>query len=167
MKPRISVAQVLTLSALVYGVWLLLSGHYTGFLLTVGLASTALAVFFAMRMQLIDEEGVPLANLNGRIWTYLPWLVLEIVRSNMAVARIILRRDMRISPTIIRFRARPRTDLGRFILANSITLTPGTVTTDIKGDELEVYGLVTGFVEGLAGGEMDRRVAALERASAE
>jgi multicomponent Na+:H+ antiporter subunit E len=164
VKPKITPAQVVTLGVLVYGAWLLLSGIYKPFLLGMGLASTAFAVFFAFRMQLVDEEGVPLAHLTARVWSYLPWLVREVVKSNFDVVRIVLRRDMPLTPVMVRFRGRPRTSLGRFILANSMTLTPGTLTTGVEGDLFEVHALFAGALDGIEDGEMNRRVAALERA---
>ena len=164
MKERLPATEVIILGAIVYGVWLLLSGVYTPFLLTLGLVCTAFAVFFALRMRLLDEEGVPLAQLNLlAVLTYLPWLVLEVVKSALTVARIVLSPKMPISPTVARVRGIPRTDLGKFILANSITLTPGTVTLMVFKDHLEVHALDEASLEGFEDAAMNRRVAALER----
>jgi len=158
-----SASNVLTLSVVVYAVWLLLSGHYTPFLLIIGLVSTAFVVFIAMRMEVIDDEGVPVFHLTGRIFNYLPWLVVEIVRSNLAVTRIILDPGLPIRPGLVKVRGLQRTDLGRVIFANSITLTPGTVTVAVTGDNLHVHALVEESASGMDDGEMNRRVASLER----
>jgi multicomponent Na+:H+ antiporter subunit E len=160
---RIAPAQLVTLGVLVYGVWLLLSGIFEPFLLAMGLVSTAFAIYIAIRMDAVDEEGVPLAHLNSRVWSYLPWLVLEVIHSNLAVVRIVLSREMPISPAMVRFRPLAKTELGRFIFANSITLTPGTITTEIIGDEFEVHALFLGALDGIEEGEMNRRVAAMEK----
>lgn len=157
-------AQAIALGIVLYALWLLLSGHYTGFLLAIGLASTAFAVFFAMRMEIIDEEGVPVIHLTWKIWSYLPWLVLEIVKSNIAAAKIVLSPSMPIHPMMFRVRARQHSDLGRVIFANSITLTPGTVTVAVVGDELHVHALDGRTAGDMDDGEMNRRVAELERA---
>jgi multicomponent Na+:H+ antiporter subunit E len=155
--------QVVALGIAVYAVWLLLSGHYTPRLLITGLLCTLLAVYVAVRMDVVDEEGVPLIHLTRHVWSYLPWLFVEIVRSNIAVVRIILHPKMPISPTIVRFKGRQRSDLGRVIFANSITLTPGTVTIAVVGQELYVHALYGAAVDGIEEGEMNRRVASLVR----
>jgi multicomponent Na+:H+ antiporter subunit E len=161
MKGR--TGHALTLGIVVYAVWLLLSGHYTPLLLAIGLIGTALVVYFALRMEFADEEGVPVIHLSWRIWGYLPWLVLEIVKSNIAVARIVLDPKLPIDPIMIRVRSRQRTDLGKVIMANSITLTPGTVTVGMAGNELFVHALRASTAQGMDDGEMNVRVSALER----
>jgi len=165
VKRGLPVADILTLAVALYGIWLVLSGHYTSFLLTVGLIVTSLCVYVALRMQLVDEEGVPISNLKLSFISYLLWLCVEVVRSNIPVVRAILQPRMGISPTIARIQGLQRTDLGRFIFANSITLTPGTTTLDVLGTEFEVYALFADGLDGIEGGEMDRRVAAMERGS--
>ena len=89
-------------------------------------------------------------------------LLKEIVLSNIAVARVILDPRLPIHPRILRVEASQKTDVGRVTYANSITLTPGTVTLDVRDGKLLVHALTTGSAEGLLTGEMDRRVARLE-----
>ena len=67
-----------------------------------------------------------------------------------------------VQPSVFKIKASQRTDLGKTIYANSITLTPGTVTIGLDGDELTIHALTPAAREGLASGEMDRRVAAVE-----
>ncbi len=141
--------------------WLLLSGHFTEpLLLGLGLASVITVVFIAHRMDLADREGHPV-HLSWRALIYWPWLIKEIVMANIEVAKAIARTSMDIEPTVIRLRASQASELGRVIYANSITLTPGTVTIDLEGDELTVHALTRGSKEGLETGEMDRRVTAM------
>ena len=154
---------VVALSGVLFALWLLLSGHYTPLFFILGAISTAISVFFAHRMDVFDEEGVPVIHLSRKIWTYLPWLVWEVARSNVAVARIVLSPSMRISPTVIRFRARQRTDLGRVIMANSVTMTPGTITVAVAGNDLHVHALYRAAIDGIEEGVMNRKVAELER----
>lgn len=153
----------IVLGSVIYGAWLLLSGHYTPFLLAIGLICTIGVVYVALRMEVVDEEGVPVIHLTWNILTYLPWLIAEAVKSNLVVARIILRRNLAIDPAMIRVRGRQQTDLGRVIYANSITLTPGTVTVSVKGENLHVHALDANTVAGMDEAEMNIRVAALER----
>lgn len=131
----------LGLGAILYGFWLLLSGHYTPLLLGLGVLSCALVVFIARRMDVVDEEGLPL-QIVPRFIAYLPWLLLEILKSNLVMARIVLSPKMSIQPTLGRYPIPFKTDLGRVIYGNSVTLTPGTVTTQIDKDTIEVHVLV-------------------------
>lgn len=150
------------LGALLLVFWLVLSGHYTPMLVGLGVASTALVVFIAMRMDVVDHEGLPL-HLGGRFWRYFPWLLKEILVANLHVARIILMPTLPISPILVHYKSSQKTDLGRALYANSITLTPGTITTGVEGDELEVHSLTWVDVDGREEDEMDRRVTWVEQ----
>lgn len=150
------------LGALLFGFWLLLSGHYTPMLLGFGVGSTILVVYLALRMDVVDHEGLPL-QLGGRFWRYAPWLMKEILVANLHVAKIILSPSLPISPIMVHYRSSQKTDLGRALYANSITLTPGTITTGIQGDDLEVHSLTWVDVDGREEDEMDRRVTWVEQ----
>ncbi len=154
--------RALGLGVILFAFWVLLSGHYTPLLLTLGAMSSALVVYLAMRMDVVDHEGLPL-HLGGRFWIYLPWLLKEIFVANVAVARIILTPSLPISPILVKYRASQKTDLGRSLYANSITLTPGTITTRIEGQILEVHSLTWVNVDGREEDEMDRRVTWVEQ----
>ena len=141
--------------------WLALSGHYTPLLLTIGAVSAGLCVFAALRMRILDPEGHPVEWVRGFL-LYLPWLVREIGKSAWGVTRIILDPRLPISPTLAVVKAGQRTPTGIATFANSITLTPGTITVAVSGNELTVHALVREGAMDLEGGEMDRRVRALE-----
>lgn len=149
------------LGAILYAFWLALSGHYTPLLLTLGIASVALVVFLARRMGLVDPEGVPF-EMVPRGAGYLVWLMKEIFVANLHVAGIILRPSLPISPVLVTYHASQKTDLGRVIYANSITLTPGTITTRVRGSEFEIHSLTWMDVDGHEEDEMDRRVRHVE-----
>ena len=155
MKYRIS------LSVVLFGVWLLWSGHYEALIITFGVVSCALVLGVVLRMGIADEEAAPL-EVTPRILTYVPWLMWEIAKANVDVALRILRPRLPIQPRIIRVRAGQRRDLARVIYANSITLTPGTVSVSTDGDHITVHALTTDAAEGLESGKMDRRVRRLE-----
>ena len=142
--------------------WLLLSGHYTLMLTSFGVGSSALVVYLALRMDVVDHEGVPL-QLGGRFWLYLPWLMKEIFVANVAVAKVILHPKLPISPITVIFHGSQKTDIGRFIYANSITLTPGTITTGVEGQDFEIHALTYADVDGREEDEMDRRVTWVEQ----
>ena len=152
------------LGAILFIFWLLLSGHYTSMLIGFGLGSCGLVVYLAMRMDVVDHEGVPL-QLGGRFWWYFPWLMKEIFIANVNVARVILNPKLPISPVVTHFRASQESDLGKTIYANSITLTPGTITTSIEGQDLEIHALTLKDIDGREEDEMDRRVSWVESGS--
>lgn len=141
--------------------WLLLSGHYSMLLLVLGAASCALTAWVCHRMGLIDAEAIPL-HLLPALPGYCLWLTKEVARSNWDVSRRVLSPTLPISPTMVTVRARQATQLGQMIFANSITLTPGTVTVTLRHGVAEVHALTADNAEDIEGGEMDLRVRALE-----
>lgn len=143
--------------------WLLLSGHYTLLLIAFGLLSVTLVVVLALRMDVVDHEGTPLHLDLKALAIYWCWLLKEIFISNIYVCRLILNPSMPISPTVIALRSTQATDLARVIFANSITLTPGTVTIDVDGNVTEVHALTEALARSLLDGSMDSKVTALEK----
>ncbi len=144
-------------------IWLLLSGHYTPLLLGLGAASCLLVWYISERMDLVDHEEHPLHLHPIRLMLYWGWLGGEVVKSNIDVARRIIDPNLPIQPKLLKVRTSQRTELGQVIYANSITLTPGTVSIDLEGYEIEVHALAAEPAEALLEGEMDRRVSAVER----
>ena len=142
--------------------WLLLSGYFTAFLLAAGLGSALLVVLAARRMAVIDTEGHPIRQIVTTL-LYWPWLLKEIVKSCWDVTRLIVDPKLPISPTLIRFRPGQRSVVGLVIHANSITLTPGTITIEAGHDEFLVHGLTRGGAEGVVDSEMNRRITGCER----
>ena len=141
--------------------WLALSGHYTPTLIAVGAASAIACALVAARMGIADREGHPI-HLAGRFVTFFPWLLCEIAKSAWAVTKIIVNPALPISPTMTRVQASQRTSLGVVTYANSITLTPGTITTGVKANVLTVHALVREGALDLEAGGMDARVTKFE-----
>lgn len=139
--------------------WLGMSGHYTVLLLSLGAVSLALTAIVAYRFDIIDREGVPYTRLIPFL-AYYPWLTWEVVKANWIVIMACLRADLDITPTLVKVKTRCKSDLAKATFANSITLTPGTVTVDIDGDRLLVHGLYEQNSQPEAFLEMDRRCAA-------
>ncbi len=142
-------------------VWLLLSGHYNPLMLAFGTFSCAFTVFLARRFDIIDRESHPL-HLWWHLPRYLAWLVAEIVKANIDVGRRILHPDLRIDPVLFEIPTGQPTDLSRVIYANSITLTPGTISLDVTRDMIIVHALTAEGKAALETGGMGNRVAALE-----
>ena len=144
--------------------WILLSGYFTAFLLGAGLACAAAVAVFSRRMDRIDREGHAIA-LGVRTVVYWLWLVKEIVKSAWDVSLIIVHPRLPISPTMVRFKPTQRTPVGLVTHANSITLTPGTITIEAGADEFLVHALTRAGAQGVMAGDMDARVTACERAA--
>ncbi len=149
----------LGVSLLIY--WLALSGHYTAFLTTLGIACVVFVVWVSYRIGIVDSEGDPFELLPSAM-SYWPWLVVEIVKSALSVSRIILSPSLPISPTMTRVVGQQRTSAGLATYANSITLTPGTITTDVDGPILTVHALTEAGAIDLEAGGMDARVKQFE-----
>ena len=145
--------------------WILWSGYFKPLLLGLGLASALVCTYLALRMRRADGEGSQFKILQHvhQLATYWPWLLLEIAKSNIDVARIILSGKVNVDPVMIRLKAGQKTEMGQVIYGNSITLTPGTITVDIEDGELLVHALTQSGADDLREGEMDRRITALER----
>lgn len=141
--------------------WLVLSGYYTAFLITMGALSSIGVVLLARRMDLVDHEGHPI-QLGWRLVFYWPWLFKEIVKSAWDVSKIILDPKLPISPTLVRVKTSQKTTVGVVTYANSITLTPGTISVEVAKGEILVHALTREGAEGLSEGEMDRRVTHFE-----
>ena len=154
----------LSLGALLFAVWLLLSGHYTPFILILGVVSCITIVTVTLRMEVADHEGLPI-HLTWRALTYMPWLIIEIIKSNFDVAKRVLSPSLPVTPTLLRVKASQSTDLGQVIYANSITLTPGTISVDVANNEILVHALSREGAESLLDGMMDRRVTSMSEDS--
>ncbi len=156
--------RTVSLAAILFLFWLALSGHYTSFMITIGVLVTLACVVFASRINADDVEGHPV-HLLPRGVIYYPWLAVEIMKSAWAVTRIIVDPRLPISPTMLRVRASQKSSVGIATYANSITLTPGTITTNVSGHNLIVHAIERDGADGLETGEMDAKVTALEGGS--
>lgn len=151
----------ISLALVLFGFWLALSGHYTAFLTSMGAGCVIVCILVAGRMGIIDAEGHPIAMLP-RTLTYYPWLGWEIVKSSVDVAKIVLSPSLPISPTMTTVKARQKTPAGVATFANSITLTPGTLTTRVSGDEVTVHALTRDGANDVQNGRMNQRVVRFE-----
>jgi multicomponent Na+:H+ antiporter subunit E len=141
--------------------WLLLSGIYTPFLVLAGLGASIAVAALAWRMDVADREGHPV-HLTLAALAYWPWLIKEIVSSGWQVSTIILHPRLPISPTLVRFQPSQKSAVGLVTHANSITLTPGTITVEADHREFLVHALTRTAAAGVVDSEMDRRVSRFE-----
>jgi multicomponent Na+:H+ antiporter subunit E len=127
-------------------------------LLTCGVLSIVGVLAFVARMRFTDHEEI----LPLKAFLYLPWLLWEILKANVDVAKRILSPSLPISPRLIKVRASQKRELGRVIYANSITLTPGTVSVRMEDDVITVHALTAEAADGVKTGVMDAKVTKLE-----
>ena len=143
--------------------WLILSGHYDLFHVGFGVLSAALVT--GLSSDLLSLGGRETGLSVWRFIAYLPWLLYQVVLANFHVVYLILW-PSQLRPQIIRFRTQLRSELARTTLGNSITLTPGTVTMDIQGDEFVVHAVSDKVAQDLLTGAMEKRVARVFREAA-
>jgi len=145
-------------AVLLFLFWISLSGHLEPLLLGLGVASVALTVFLSHRMNVIDHESYPL-HLSSRLPGFFVYLFREIVKANIdVVTRILSWKETPISPQMIEIPQSQKTDLGAVIYANSITLTPGTVTITLSKDNLTVHALSKEAASELAKGTLSEEI---------
>jgi len=142
--------------------WIINSGHFDPLLLAFGVFSIALVIWINARMSRFSDEYQPPIIMSARLPFYLVWLVKEIVKSNIEVIRCIYQRRPAIEPRVFKVKASQQSDLFKALYANSITMTPGTITMEVEGDVFTVHALTRSSREGLESGDMDRRVRRLE-----
>lgn len=150
--------KTLSYSILLFIFWLLLSGHFEPLLLALGVISVALTVFLVKRMNVIDHESYPL-HLSAQLPGFFFYLLKEIVLANIDVVRRILKPGKNsISPQLFEVSLPQQSNLGRVIYANSITLTPGTVSLVLTDKSIVVHGLSKEVAESLKQGHMAREI---------
>lgn len=136
--------------------WLGLSGLYKPLMLTLGVISILLSLLLAARFRTLDAESAPYLRLLP-IFSYWLWLMVEIVKANWAVIKACTRAELDIDPALIKIKTSCQSDLAKVTFANSITLTPGTVTINVDGDKLLVHALYEDAAQPEAFVDMDRR----------
>ena len=149
-------------SVILGSLWLLWSGIYKSLLIIFGAGSVLLVLLITIRMNRVDDDRIQIELNPFKLIGYIGWLLVEIAKSNIAVTKTILSSSMPIKQNLFIVPYTQRTDLGQVIFANSITLTPGTVTVETEDGHFLVHALSYSHddLETLAG--MDRRVRAAE-----
>lgn len=151
---------IATLALLIVS-WLLWSGHFEPLMLVFGLTSVLFVYWLLGRLGVLEHPDEYL-SIFLRLPFYVPWLMWQVLLSNLQVARLIWRPTLRTTPAVRRVRATQKTDLGLVIYANSVTLTPGTLSVDAQAGTVLVHALEASSFEGEGFQTMDARVSALE-----
>jgi multicomponent Na+:H+ antiporter subunit E len=146
-------------SVILFAFWLLLSGKFDAFHLVLGVICSVLVAYLFHDLLFANVRVGDMRTVVARFLAYIPWLFAQIVLSNIHVASLVIRRKMPIDPQVVTFKTKLETDVSQVTLANSITLTPGTVTMDIKDGVYYVHALSQKVADGLRAGDMEDRVA--------
>ena len=141
--------------------WMLLSGHTSVLLLSLGLASVVLVTWLVSRMDHNDKAPVRML-FSIKFISYLGWLIWQVIITNIDVAKRIWNPSLPIKPASRKIKVTIKDPLIKTIYANSITLTPGTVTTEVGEDYFIVHALNSEGLDELEEGEMQRRLISLE-----
>ena len=145
---------------IMFGFWLILSGIFDAFHLTLGVISSLLVAFLSRDILTPGSKKKEGFSETLRFIRYLPWLMVEIYKATLHVAFLALHPRMmeKIDPQIIRFKTKLKKDISLVTFANSITLTPGTITIRIADGEYYVHAISKKTASGLPG-EMEKRIA--------
>ena len=147
--------------------WIMLSGRMEAKFLLYGVGTAVIGAFICMPILLIS-------NVQGtkkyyafdfpvfKMIVYCGWLFWQLILANLDVAKAIVSPELVIDPKVVRFKVEMDNPIAITVLANSITLTPGTVTINVTDDGIfEIHALTEGAADGIIGGDMQRKVAAL------
>lgn len=150
---------------LLFGLWILMSGHYDAFHMGTGAVCALVVVAVNLRLNkffFIRDDLCRCAPIRiRRLFIYIPWLLWQIVIASLQVAAVVLNPKLPANPSFVRFRTRLPNIASRVILANSITLTPGTITVELEGDEFLVHSLIDASHSSIMDGTLPGQVARL------
>lgn len=146
------------------GLWLLLSGVYKPLTIGLGVISVFTVIYISRRMESIDGDRVRIDLKPLKFIQYQLWLLVEIAKANWIVTKVILSPSLPIKQHMFSVPYTQKTDLGQVIFANSITLTPGTISVETEPGHFLVHAVAYSPDDKDALADMDRRVTATERA---
>ncbi len=140
--------------------WVVFSGFLDAFHLSLGVISCAFVTWISADLLFENRSDGPVARIKQvfRLAGYSVWLVYQIVLANIHLLKLSFIGQRALQPQIVRYECKLKSDFEKFLLANSITLTPGTVTMKIKGDTFYIHAISDVAAEGLDG-EMEKRIA--------
>ena len=139
--------------------WMLLSGQFDAFHLTLGAVCCTIVAYLFHDLMFANVRVGDMRVVAARFIAYIPWLIQQIVLANIHVAYVVLSPRMPIDPQIVTFKTKLETDISCVTLANSITLTPGTITMDIRDGVFYVHALDQKVADDLNAGDMEDKVA--------
>ena len=154
------------MSLVYFLLWIIFNGRITPEIVIAGALISFMLDFFirkVLRLSLTFNTLIMAARILPDILLYIVVLLVEIVRANVAITRLVLAPEISVEPCLVRFRTPLRTEAARVALANSITLTPGTITVSLEDDEFVVHALTREIAAGLEGSIFERLLSRMER----
>ncbi len=140
--------------------WLFLSGYLSPLLLSFGVLSIALVLYLLYRMEAVDKEHQQFGTWL-QIIRYLPWLFGQILSSSIRVTKLVWGSPDKVTPALAKFNVGSVPLVRRTLYANSITLTPGTLSVDLIDGELTVHALEKASIDELKEGYMERKITSI------
>ncbi|MDD3412867.1 MAG: Na+/H+ antiporter subunit E [Lachnospiraceae bacterium] len=130
--------------------WIIFNGTISTEIALFGIGISAAIFFFVCKfMDYSIKKEIILIKILPLLLEYALLLIWEIIKANFVTAKYILNQKIEIEPQLIHFNVPLQTDIAKVILANSITLTPGTITVSLEGDEYRVHCLDSDLAEGI------------------
>ena len=154
------------MSLVYFSLWVIFNGRITFEVIIAGvIVSLMLDVFVKkiLRIRFTGASFFRIVNLMPQILVYIFVLLIEIIRANFAIIRLVLAPEIEVEPCIVKFNTSLKTEAARIALANSITLTPGTITVSLEGNELLVHALNREIAHGLEGSIFEKLLTRMER----
>jgi multicomponent Na+:H+ antiporter subunit E len=164
-RPKWS-ARIIQFVAL-FAFWILLSGRFEIKYLVIGLFASGFVTYltgdllYSGQYKRADFGSRHMLASAWRLFVYAPWLVWAIIKANIQVAVIILKPRMPIDPGWFQFSTQLKGKVSKVTLANSITLTPGTITADMKQSKMIIHFIVPESASDLVSGVMQNKVGAV------
>ena len=140
-----------------FAFWLVFSGHFDALHVSLGLICSAAVATLSYDLLLPEPLPGSAALIAWRFLLYTPWLIWQVVVANFHVLYLVLQPNL-LRPQIVRFKTGLQSDLAKVTLANSITLTPGTITMDMDDDEFYVHAVSDKAALSLIEGHMEQRI---------
>lgn len=160
---KISRKNILIMFFLLLFFWSIIDGKITVESVLLGSSASLLILYLNKDILFTSRDGGPVTLRF--LWHYITLigvLIVEIVKSNIAVAKIVLDPKLPIEPSFVRVPVKFRKDFNKVLYGNVVTLTPGTLTVDIVGDEYVIHALTREAADGLTGSELEEHVLRLE-----
>jgi multicomponent Na+:H+ antiporter subunit E len=158
-EARARVQNMVATFGILFVFWIVLSGKFDLFHMSLGVICSGIVSFISHDLLFANVRVGDIRLMLWRFVTYIPWLLYQILLANFHVASLVLSPRMPIFPQVVRFKTKLESDMSWVTLANSITLTPGTITMDIREREFFVHALSKKVADDLSTGEMEDRVA--------
>ena len=154
------------MSLVYFALWVIFNGRITLEIIIFGVILSLLLDMFVkkfLHLNLTAAKFFKFLKIFPDVFFYAVVLLVEIIRANLAITRLVLAPDLEVEPCLVKFNTPLKTEAARVVLANSITLTPGTITVSLEGNELLVHALNREIARGLEGSIFERLLARIER----